>query len=286
MGNIVWLASYPKSGNTWLRAFIYNLIENPSQPGKIARLPDYFEEESKPRWYEPYAQPGGVAALSFERAMALRPQVHQDIANSRARGTVFVKSHNMFGQFDGVPLHNMSVMAGAIYLVRNPLDVVLSVADHFGLSTDEAIEFMEREETGTPTNEANVAGFLGSWSTHVASWTLRPHPSMLVLRYEDLQDKPAKSFGAVAKMLGLDGDHRRIRKAIQFASFGELKKQELASGFVEKSPNSRHFFRKGRKNQWVDVLSGEQAERIVKRHREQMDRFGYVPPRLKSLRSG
>ena len=286
MGNIVWLASYPKSGNTWLRAFIYNLIENPSHPGRIAQLPGYFEEESKPRWYDPYAAPGGVASLSFEQALALRPQVHQDIANSRARGTVFVKTHNMFGQFDGVPLHNLGVMAGAIYLVRNPLDVVLSVADHFGLSTEEAIEFMEREETGTPTNEGNVAGFLGSWSTHVASWSAKTHPSILVLRYEDLQDKPAKGFGAVAKMLGLDGDHPRIRKAIQFASFSELRKQELASGFVEKSPSSRNFFRKGKKNQWVEVLSSEQVERMVIRHRDQMDRFGYVPPRFKSLRSG
>lgn len=286
MGNIVWLASYPKSGNTWLRAFIYNLIENPQQPGKITQLPGYFEEESKPRWYEPYAPPGGVAALSFEAAMALRPKVHQDIANSRVRGTVFVKSHNMFGQFEGVPLHNVSVMAGAIYLVRNPLDVVLSVADHFGLTVDEAIEFMGREETGTPTNEENVAGYLGSWSTHVASWTTQPHPSILVLRYEDLQDKPAKGFGAVAKMLGLDADRQRVRKAIQFASFSELKKQELASGFVEKSPNSSHFFRKGRKNQWMDALTTDQAERIVRRHFEQMDRFGYIPPRFKSLRNG
>ena len=286
MGNIVWLASYPKSGNTWLRAFLYNLIENPPQPGKIAHLPGYFEEESKPRWYEPYAPPGGVGALTFEQAMALRPRVHQDIANSKVRGTVFVKTHNMFGQFDGMPIHNFSVMAGAIYLVRNPLDVVLSVADHFGLTTDEAIAFMEREETGTPTNEENVAGFLGSWSTHVTSWTANPHPSILVLRYEDLQDKPAKGFGAVAKMLGLDGDHQRVRKAVQFASFSELRKQELASGFAEKSPNSRQFFRKGKKNQWMELLSGEQVERVVERHFEQMSRFGYVPPRFKSLRSG
>ena len=285
MGNIVWLASYPKSGNTWLRAFIYNLIENPQQAGKISQLPGYFEEESKPRWYEPYASPGGLASLTFEQAMALRPQVHQDIANSRARGTVFVKSHNMFGQFNGVSLHNIAVMAGAIYLVRNPLDVALSVADHFGLTTDEAIEFMEREETGTPANEENVAGFLGSWSTHVASWTAQPHPSILVQRYEDLQDKPAKAFGAVARMLGLDSDHQRVRKAIQFASFAELKKQELTSGFAEKSPNSKHFFRKGKKNQWMEALSVEQVERIVRRHYEQMNRFGYVPPRFKSLRS-
>ena len=120
MGNIVWLASYPKSGNTWLRAFIYNLVENPARPGEIARLPEWFEDESKPRWYQPYAAGGDVQSLDFDQVMALRPQVHQDIADSRVRGTVFTKTHNMFGQIGGVPVHNLTVMAGAIYVVRNP----------------------------------------------------------------------------------------------------------------------------------------------------------------------
>jgi hypothetical protein len=281
MGNIVWLASYPKSGNTWLRAFIYNLIEDPPRPGRISDLPSWFEEESKPRWYEPHAEGKALADLSFDEALALRPLVHEDIAASRARGTIFVKTHNMFGQHNGQPLHNISVMAGAIYIVRNPLDVVLSVADHFGLSVDEAIEFMANENTGTPTNEENVAGYMGSWSTHVASWTAQAHPSIVVIRYEDMQDKALKAFGSVARLLGMDRERQKIRKAIQFSSFRVLKKQELAGGFVERSPNSQHFFRKGRKNQWAEDLSDEQIARIVERHREQMERFGYIPPRFR-----
>jgi hypothetical protein len=264
-----------------MRAFIYNLVENPSRPGRIAELPGYFEEESKPRWYAPYAGEGGVEAMDFDQAMALRPQVHQDIADSRDRGTIFTKTHNMFGHLQGIPVHNISVMAGAVYIVRNPLDVVLSVADHFGLSVDEAIAFMANEETGTPTNEENVAGFMGSWSTHVQSWTMQPHPAIVVVRYEDLQDKPLKAFGSVAKLLGLGKDKTRLRKAIQFSSFRELKQQELAGGFVEKSPNSKHFFRKGGKNQWAETLTDEQVAAIVERHREQMQRFGYIPPKFR-----
>jgi len=281
MSRTVWLASYPKSGNTWMRAFIYNLIENPARPGRIAELPAYFEEESKPRWYAPYAGEGGLAAMDFDQAMALRPRVHQDIADSRERGSIFTKTHNMFGHLQGIPLHNLAVMAAAIYIVRNPLDVVLSVADHFGLSIDDAIEFMANEETGTPTNEENVAGFMGSWSTHVASWTMQPHPAILVVRYEDLQDNALKAFGSVAKLLGLGKDKARLRKAIQFSSFRELKQQELLGGFVEKSPNSRHFFRKGSKNQWAEALSEDQVARLVARHREQMQRFDYIPPKFR-----
>jgi hypothetical protein len=281
MGNIVWLASYPKSGNTWMRAFIHNLVENPARPGRIADLPGYFEDESKPRWYAPYAGAGGVEALDFDQVLALRPRVHRDIAQSRERGSVFTKTHNMFGHLQGIPLHDLSVMAGAIYILRNPLDLVLSVADHFGLSIDEAIASMANEETGTPTNEGNVAGYLGSWSTHVQSWTLQPHPAIVVVRYEDLQDQPLKAFGRVAKLLGLGADRNRLRKAIQFSSFRELKQQELSSGFVEKSPNSQHFFRKGSKNQWIQALNEEQVLAIVERHRDQMLRFGYVPPKYR-----
>ena len=218
--------------------------------------------------------------MDFDQAMPLRSQVNHDIADSRD-GSIFTKTHNMFGHFEGIPLHNLSVMAAAVYIVRNPLDVVLSVADHFGLTVDEAIDFMASEETGTPTNEENVAGFMGSWSTHVQSWTLQPHPAIVVVRYEDMQDKAIKAFGSVARLLGLGKDKSRLRKAIQFSSFRELKKQELAEGFIEKSPNSSHFFRKGSKNQWADALSDDQVAAIVDRHREQMLRFGYVPPKFK-----
>ena len=132
-----------------------------------------------------------------------------------------------------------------------------------------------------PTNPENVAGHVGSWSTHAASWTVQPHPAIVVVRYEDLQDRPLKAFGQVAKLLGLDRDRARVRKAIGFASFRELKKQELEAGFVEKSPSSKHFFRKGAKNQWIGRLCDAQAARIVERHREQMARFGYIPPRFR-----
>lgn len=281
MGNIVWLAAYPKSGNTWLRAFIYNLIEQPAKPGRISVLPDYFESESDPRWYLPLLGDKSLEECSGEEIISLKSAVHRDIAASRPRGSIFTKTHNRFGSFNDHPLHNTSVMAGAIYIVRNPLDVVLSTADHFGLSVDEAIDFMANEETGTPSNMENVVSFLGSWSSHVESWTRQDHQSIVVIRYEDMLDKPLKAFGQVAKLLGLGKDKNAIKRAIRFSSFSELKKQESRDGFIERSQNSKSFFRKGRKNQWVDELLDEQVARMVEQHRVQMDRYNYIPPRFK-----
>jgi len=278
MGNIVWLAAYPKSGNTWLRAFIYNLIEQPAKPGRIAVLPDYFESESDPRWYLPLLGDKALQECSGDEIIALKAMVHRQIAASRPRGSIFTKTHNQFGSYNDHALHDTSVMAGAIYIVRNPLDVVLSTADHFGLSTGQAIDFMANEETGTPSNMENVVSYLGSWSSHVESWTHQQHQKIAVVRYEDMLDKPLKAFGQVAKLLGMGKDKNAIKRAIRFSSFSELKKQESSEGFIERSQSSKSFFRKGLKNQWVNELSDEQVERIVDRHRGQMERFKYIPP--------
>jgi hypothetical protein len=98
-----------------------------------------------------------------------------------------------------------------------------------------------------------------------------------VLRYEDLLDKPAKYFAKAAKLIGLGQDRARIERAVKHAGFGTLSSLEKKHGFIEVSDKATRFFRAGRMNQWRDVLSREQVQRIVDAHREQMARFRYVP---------
>ena len=274
MSSIIWLASYPKSGNTWVRAFLQNYLDAGDRPSDINELDRYFADESKPNWYSPHTS-AQLAELSVAEICSLRPLVHRDIAASRP-GSVIVKTHNLLGEYNGRPLHEMSVTAGAIYVVRNPLDVVVSVADHFGLSIDAAIEFVNSETTGSPTDEANVASVLSSWSTHVRSWVDGGGDAATVLRYEDMLAKPVKVFGALVRFLGLKRDDARLRQAVRFSSFGELRKQERKRGFIERSPNSNTFFRSGRKDQWRTALSKDQAGRIVATNGDVMRQFGYL----------
>ena len=275
MGNIVWLASYPKSGNTWVRAFLANLVANRADPVPLDELARYAEDEANPELFSLLAGKPSTQ-LEIGEIAALRPQVHAAIAQ-RAQGTRFVKTHNMAGSFDGHPLHNWQVSAGAVCIVRNPLDVAVSMTHHFGLTLDEAIERLGDENVATVNDALFVSQVLGSWSTHVKGWADMANASVLVLRYEDLLDKPAKQFAKIAKLVGLGQDRTRIDRAVRHAGFQSLAGLEKKHGFVEASGTGARFFRKGRVNEWREALSREQVRRVIETHREQMQRFGYVP---------
>lgn len=278
MGNIVWLASYPKSGNTWLRAFLANLAANRAAPLKPSELRDFTDEEVKAdRFTELAGKPN--TELSIDELAALRPDVHALIAQ-RAQGTRLVKTHNLCGSFDGHPLFDWQVTAGAIYVVRNPLDVAVSMTHHYGLTTEQAIERLSDDRVASVNDELFVSHIIGSWSTHVNGWAdmaERAPGKVVVLRYEDLLEKPAKHFAKAAKLIGLGQDKKRIDRAVKHAGFQTLATLEKNDGFVEAMDEKTRFFYKGRANQWREALDHEQVQRIVDDHREQMARFKYVP---------
>ncbi|MEP6483909.1 MAG: sulfotransferase domain-containing protein [Rudaea sp.] len=278
MGNIVWLASYPKSGNTWIRAFLANVVANRSIPVPLSELPNFAKLEADPELFSQIAgQPS--RQLNFDQLTALRPQVHAALAASSPR-TLLVKTHTMWGVHNGVPLLTPQVGAGAVYVVRNPLDVVISMSHHFGIDLDKAIELLGDERAITENSDLFVSEFLGSWSTHVKSWADVEAPNIVVARYEDLIEKPSKTFGKIGKLIGTGDDRERVERAIKHASFSSLSAMERRDGFVEVPIKGKQFFRSGRSNQWRDVLSREQVKRVVDRHREQMQRFHYVPAGL------
>lgn len=258
-----------------MRAFLQNYLAGDDSPADINAPGDLFANENKPQWYAGLCNED-LSTLDALQVCSLRSQAQARIAESRP-GTVIVKTHNYQGQFEGWPLHNLAVTAGAIYVVRNPLDVVLSVADHFGLSTDDAIAFINSEEAATGADEANMGSLLGSWSFHVQSWTEGAGDAVCVVRYEDMLEKPVKAFSAALALLQQPRDKARLKRAIRNSSFAALRKQESRHGFIERSENSRRFFREGRANQWRTVLTPEQVQAVVAANREQMARFNYLP---------
>lgn len=275
MGALIWLASYPKSGNTWMRSFLHNLFRNSETPVDINSISDFCLGESAAQWYIRRAgRP--LKELPPEEVAKLRPLVHRDFTTVFP-DSVFVKTHNYFGEWHGVPLHTMEVTAGGIYILRNPLDVVISVGHHFGETIDEAIEHLANDAYATGNLESHATEIHRSWSTHVKSWTKHPSPQLLVLRYEDLLSKPRKYFKQVANFLGLKPPAERLERAIRNSSFKTLKAIEEKKGFKERSKKADSFFREGRAEQWREVLTPDQVRRIIRDHHVQMERFGYIP---------
>jgi hypothetical protein len=275
MGGIIWLASYPKAGNTWLRAFLHNLLLNPTQPAAINELDRFCKGDSQNYAYAPFVKKP-VAQLTDEEVMEIRPKLHQAIARS-SKDAVFVKTHNALQAVLDTSLVTMECTAAAIYVVRNPLDVCLSLADHAGLDIDGAIAMMGDPAARTYTDDVNVFEFYGTWSHHVESWTGQPNPSLLTVRYEDMTDKPRATFKQVANFLNLSPSRQRLEKAIKFSSFKMLSRQEQKTGFRERSSHSEKFFRVGRTGQWRNILTTQQIDTVVSLQHQQMEAFGYLP---------
>ena len=279
MGAVMWLASYPKSGNTWMRSFLHNLLRGSEKPAHINELDQFCLGESGANWYRRHCSVPLEDATPEELAR-IRPLGQADFTRSFP-DTVFAKTHNFLGERHDVPLHNMEVTAGAIYILRNPLDVALSMTHHFGVDIDAAIERLGNEGAATDLTEKHIPEYHASWSTHVASWTAQENPSLLVLRYEDLLAQPRRHFRRVTNFLGLSPPKERLERAIRNASFKTLQSLEKRHGFKERSEYAEAFFRAGSKDQWRGKLTDEQVAQVVERHHEQMQRFGYIPPRYR-----
>lgn len=275
MGGIIWLASYPKSGNTWMRSFLHNLLLDPQTPFEINKMDQFTLSDSHKHWFQRVLgrEADGLSMVEVAKLAAKTQYLMTQTAND----TVFVKTHNICGTIQGHPMISLENTVGVIHIVRNPLDVIPSVSDHFGHeSLDRSIQMLENEEAGGNESTRNVRQSYGSWSMHTSSWINMPIERKLLIRYEDMLSKPIKTFAKVAKFLGVKPPKKRLLKAIKFSSFKELEKQEQARGFRERSDKATRFFRHGKSGQYKNLLTTEQIDRVKSAHNIQMSRLGYL----------
>ena len=277
---IYWLASYPKSGNTWLRMFLSNLQKDQDIPVDINDSEGFTSEIASSRWWIDDVLGFDTADLYPDEVNDLRPEVYQWSATLQP-GVTYHKIHDAYlCRADGTPLVSQEATLGAVYIVRNPLDVVTSAANHWHCSVDQAITHMGNREVRFARSHHKLAQQLEQrlldWSGHVVSWIDAPDLSCLVIRYEDLLQNASQTFARVARFLNLTDEPRRVDKAIRFSSFHELSRQEAEKNFREKPHHMARFFNQGRSGVWREQLTHEQVNRIVTDHGIVMGRLGYL----------
>ena len=277
-GNIVWIASYPKSGNTWVRAFIANLLGDGGGPVHINCLP---ADNANTRLLFDTMTGIDSANLPAEEIDELRPGFYQALAASSEQPRYY-KIHDAYRCLpDGSPIFPAAATRRTLYIVRNPLAVAPSFARFLGRDIDSVIAEMNDDGHALNQEDRDITRMLpqlvSSWSGHVRSWLdaaigMKVH----LMRYEDMLREPEHTFAEAARALGFEGSAAEIRRAVEHSSFARLKEMELADGFRERPPLAAAFFREGAANGWRDVLSGAQVAAIVARHGDMMRRLGYL----------
>jgi len=264
-----WVASFPKSGNTWTRlvAQAYHTGE-PSVQGQ-ARLGDvgaqvWHDITPIPQWdipvqLEPWLRPSALFNIALMKEDAMP-----------------VKSHHGNYVIGGMKLWREPWTDRVVNPVRDPRDVCCSLKDHMGHeSYIETAKFMNRRGAQID-NDRSMTHFIGAWSMHVKSW-LDCDLDVLTVRYEDMQDAPMQTFTEVmAHLLGRDPDRDRLEAAVRKCEFDRLQKKEQKHGFLEATEQQDRFFRKGEAGGWEDELPDEARAKIEEDHGEIMDRLGYL----------
>ena len=279
MAEIVWLASYPKSGNTWMRVLLANYIRDVGQPIDINSMDD-FPIASYRWWFDDCV---GLKASQLDETVIqrLRPEVYRRLAAENGQ-TLFVKVHDRWQLTDRrEPLFPPEITRGVVYIVRNPLDLVASYANHSSRSVEDVVDSMcdplFAMAPSTHGLHLQLRQVLGSWSDHVGSWVDDSGLPIHLVRYEDMRYDPEASFSAVVRFCGLPVDRDRIRRAVGFSDFNELQRQEQASGFRERRNGSAGpFFRRGEVGGWRRELSAALARRVIDDHGPMMNRLGYL----------
>jgi hypothetical protein len=289
-----YLASYPKSGNTWCRVFITELqrlaalsepdqldLNHDIQTGAIASSRHWLDDQL------------GINScdLSFAELDPLRGRAGES-ALLYAEGERFHKVHDAFVSPDSKrrPVVNTQGCHGAVYIIRHPEDVVISLSHFFSWELERCVESLVNSQAAMVPSERHggnqVRQHMGRWDEHVNSWMDQEQIPVLAIRYEDMLAKGVETFTSLALFLGLADDKNLIKTAIANTSIDRLKKMEdEVGGFVEKPKGCERFFRSGRTGEGAEQLTLEQRERLASALKSAMDRFGYDGPQTVSARS-
>jgi len=276
--NIVWIASYLKSGNTWFRAFLSNFLSDSVKPKNINDL-DVSGIASSRILFDQLAAVSS-SDLTNSEINNLRPYIYRQLSN-QSDDTIYMKVHDAWIKNEnGEALFPKDVTRCAIYIIRHPLDVAVSLSFHNSSHISNTLSKLNDKSYGLCDQQNRLSNQLPqsllSWSDHVKSWTQQSGLKIHLIKYEQMLDNPHKTFTKVLDFLELSYTKERLNRAILNSSFVELKNQEEVLGFREKPLNASTFFRKGIKSDWKNYIDKHSAKLFLSSNKEILNQYYFM----------
>lgn len=271
---IIWLASYPKSGNTLLRSMLSAYLFSNDGIFNFDLLKNIKQFPNETLLKEMRVDVGDKNELIKNSIKG------QELINKK-KSVGFLKTHNMlFNYKKKHPFTNLDHTLGVIYLVRDPRNMVLSYARHLDISIEEAVKFVSM-------GVGNHNDIMGNWSQNYQSWkVLREHNKYLLIKYEELILNREETFLKILKFIyGLRSLNFKINQAkfdnvIKSTTLNSLKNLEAKEVFVESAKDKKgkkiNFFDKGGKRDWTKVLEEDTAVQLEKIFNQEMTELGYL----------
>ncbi len=285
---IIWLASYPKSGNTWLRFFIVSLLLRDNKDVSLKHLEGIKQFPTNYHFKDFNISRSDLGNLNkiSKYWVDAQKKINSD---NKIR---FFKTHNALCKLDNNIFTDEENTLGVIHIVRDPRNVLSSVNNHFHhKSLEESKKFIFDDRKGI-FNKSKIENkkiftlpqVIGSWRTHYNSWKLI-RKNYLLVKYEDLIEKPKLEFKRIANyletLLKVKFTDDNISRAVELSNFDRLKKIEEKDGFIESVTNletgkKETFFNLGPGNDWRNILDTNISNTISKKFKLEMEELGYI----------
>lgn len=273
---IMWIASYPKSGNTWVRALLSNfLLENDSKKNifeKMMIIPSFPKKKFFKNIVDENILRKNYMEL-FKYFIKAQEKINAD------KKLHILKTHNFYGSVNGNKFTDKDNTIGSIYIVRDPRSVAVSYAHHSNISYEKSVELM-LNQTRLGLNDLYYPEARMSWNVHLNSWITNSQ-SNLIVRYEDLLEKTPSVLKDILNFINLflkrkiEYNKKKILECINECSFKNLSSLEKNIGFAEKEKNN-FFFRSAKLDEWKSSLGKDLIKKIEKNFYKEMKKLKYL----------
>ena len=278
---IIWLASYPKSGNTWIRSIICSMLYSHNGLFNFNLLEKIKQFPSRKSFKDFTSDFQNINELKKFWILA-QEKINLD------QKIKFCKTHHINCKIGNFSFTDKTNTLATIYIVRDPRNLVTSISNHFSKSLEESKNFLFTNKViGTKDvslNNNEILTPLGSWSDHYNYWTNK-NENLLVIRYEDLIHDIDKEFDKLKNFLSnyisLEINDEKKKNIIESTSFTHLQNMEKRGLFKEsvfdkKVPIKKQFFNQGPKNNWQLSLNNKIKNEIEKKFQKEMNEVGYI----------